>query len=130
MIPKRILARINEKYNLIQSQRPLSPAVVAKLKEQFSLEMTYNSNAIEGNKLTLKETFLVINNGLTVKGKSLQDHLEAKNHHEAIHFLYELIEHEKRHTVSEQLIRSLQQLIVRDIDGEEAGNYRKGSVMI
>lgn len=130
MIPKQLLARIDEKYKLIQSQRPLSPAIVAKLKEQFSIEMTYNSNAIEGNKLTLKETFLVINDGLTVKGKSLQDHLEAKNHHEAIHFLYELLEHEKRHTVSEQLVRSLQKIIVRDLDDEDAGNYRKGSVMI
>ncbi|MBK7962680.1 MAG: Fic family protein [Bdellovibrionales bacterium] len=130
MIPERMLVRIDEKYKLIHSQRPLSPAIVVKLKEQFSLEMTYNSNAIEGNKLTLKETFLVINDGLTVKGKSLQDHLEAKNHHEAIHFLYELIEHEKRHTMSEQLVRSLQKLIVRDLDVEDAGNYRKGSVMI
>ncbi len=74
-----------------------------------SLDMTYDSNAIEGNMLTLKETYLVINDGLTVKGKSLKDHLEAKNHHEAIHFLlYELVEHDKKHTVSERLIRSLQ----------------------
>ncbi len=130
MIPDRLLARIDEKYKLIQSQRPLSAAVIAKLKEQFSLDMTYNSNAIEGNKLTLKETYFVINDGITVKGKSLQDHLEAKNHHEAIHFLYELIEHKKRHTVSEQLIRSLQKLIVRDLDGEDAGNYRKAGVLI
>ncbi len=130
MIPERLLARIDEKHKLIQSQRPLSQAIIVKLKEQFSLEMTYNSNAIEGNKLTLKETYLVVNDGLTVKGKSLQDHLEAKNHHEALHFLYDLIEHEKRHTVSEHLLRSLQKLIVRDLDDEDAGNYRKGSVMI
>jgi Fic family protein len=130
MIPKHLLTRINEKYELIKAHRPLPPAIVAKLKEQFSIEMTYNSNAIEGNKLTLKETFLVINDGLTVKGKSLQDHLEAKNHHEAIHFLYDLIEHNKRHTISEQLVRSLQKLIIKDFDDEGAGNYRKGSVMI
>lgn len=130
MVPKQILARIEKKYNQIKSQRPFSPAIVAKLREQFSLEMTYNSNAIEGNKLTLKETFLVINDGITVKGKSLQEHLEAKNHHEAVHFLYELIEHDKRHTLNEQLIRSLHKLVVRDLDGEDAGDYRKGNVMI
>ena len=62
--------------------------------------------------------------------KSLKDHLEAKNHFEAIQFLYELIEHEKRHTISERLIRSLQQLIVKDSDPSIAGNYRTGSVMI
>jgi len=98
--------------------------------KQFSIGMTFNSNAIEGNKLTLKETYLVINDGITVKGKSLKAHLEAKNHHEALHFLFELIEHEKKHTISERLIRSLQQLIVKDIDDNEAGRYRQGNVMI
>ncbi|MEN0057715.1 MAG: hypothetical protein AAGB31_02680 [Bdellovibrio sp.] len=80
MIPKALLRRIDEKLLQIQSHRPLSGSLTQKLKEQFSIEMTYNSNAIEGNRLTLKETFLVINEGITVKGKSLKDHLEAKNH--------------------------------------------------
>jgi len=130
MIPESLLKRIDQKYKIIQSKRPLSKTLVAKLKEQFSIDLTYNSNAIEGNKLTLKETYLVINDGLTVKGKSFKDHLEAKNHHEAIHFLYDLIEHEKKQTVSEQLIRSLQQLIIKDIEDSEAGRYRQGTVMI
>lgn len=130
MIPKEILKRIDQKHAYLQNRRPLSAALVQKLREQFALEMTYNSNAIEGNKLTLKETFLVINDGITVKGKSLKDHLEAKNHHEALHFLFELIEHEKKHTVSERLIRSLQQLVVKDIEDSDAGKYRQGNVMI
>jgi len=130
MIPKALLKRIDQKFQLLRSKRPLSPTIVNKLREQLSLELTYNSNAIEGNKLTLKETYLVINSGLTVKGKSLKDHLEAKNHNEAVHFLYDLIEHQKRQTISEQLIRSLQQLIIKDIEDSEAGQYRRGSVMI
>lgn len=130
MIPKAILKRIDQKYSFIQKKRPLSPSLVKKLKEQFSLEMTYNSNAIEGNKLTLKETYLVINDGITVRGKSLKDHLEAKNHHEALHYLFDLIEHEKRHTISEQLIRSLQKLVIKEIEDDEAGKYRQGNVMI
>lgn len=130
MIPKVLLKRIDEKLRLIQSHRPLPGGLVQKLKEQFSLEMTYNSNAIEGNRLTLKETFLVINEGLTVKGKSLKDHLEAKNHNEAIHYLYDLIEHDKRQTVSERLIRSLQQLVIKDIEDQDSGQYRKGNVII
>lgn len=130
MISAELLKRIDQKYKIIQSKRPLSAQLIEKLKEQFSLDMTYNSNAIEGNKLTLKETYLVINDGQTVKGKSLKDHLEAKNHYEAIHFLYDLIEHEKKQTVSERLIRSLQQLIVKDIEDEEAGMYRQGAVLI
>jgi Fic family protein len=130
MIPKSLLQRIDQKHKIIQSKRPLSKQLVKKLKEQFSLDLTYNSNAIEGNKLTLKETYLVINDGMTVKGKSLKDHLEAKNHHEAVHFLYDLVEHEKKHTVSERLIRSLQQLIIKDIEDTEAGKYRTGTVLI
>ena len=124
------LRRIDKKLKLIDSARPLSPRLVQKLKEQFSFDLTYNSNAIEGNRLTLKETYFIINDGITVKGKSLKDHLEAKNHHEAIHYLYEMIEHQKRHTVSEHLIRSLQQLIIKDIEENETGLYRSGDVMI
>lgn len=130
MIPKSLLQRIDEKHALVESQRPLSPAVVAKIREQFAIEMTYNSNAIEGNRLTLQETYMVISEGITVKGKPLKDHLEAKNHHEAIQFLYELIEKDKRHTISEHLIRSLQQMIVNESDPEVAGKYRTGAVMI
>lgn len=125
-----LFERIDEKLEILNSHRPLSSIVVSKLKEQFAVEMTYNSNAIEGNRLTLKETYLVIGEGMTVKGKSLKDHLEAKNHFEAIQFLYELIEHEKRHTISERLVRSLQQLIVKESDPSIAGSYRTGSVMI
>lgn len=130
MVPKQLLKRIDEKLKLIDSNRPLSANLVRKLKEQFSIEMTYNSNAIEGNRLTLKETFLVINEGITVKGKSLKDHLEAKNHYEALNYLYDLVEHEKRQTVSERLIRSLQQLVIKDLEEQGSGEYRKGSVMI
>ncbi len=128
--PQPLFERIDNKLEILNSHRPLSSIVVSKLKEQFAIEMTYNSNAIEGNRLTLKETYLVIGEGMTVKGKSLKDHLEAKNHFEAIQFLYELIEHEKRHTISERLIRSLQQLIVKESDPSIAGSYRTGAVMI
>ncbi|MEK7167191.1 MAG: Fic family protein [Patescibacteria group bacterium] len=92
--------------------------------------MTYNSNAIEGNSLTLRETFLVINEGLTVKGKPLKDHLEAKDHHAALEYLYDLIEKNKRHTVSEMLIRNLHQIIVQETDKEWAGRYRNANVII
>lgn len=121
--------RIDEKLAQLQSLRPLPHAAVAKLKEQFAIEMTYNSNAIEGNKLTLKETFLVVNEGLTIKGKPLKDHLEAKDHHEALRYLYELIEHDKKLPISEVLIRNLHKLVVRETD-HSAGSYRSSNVMI
>lgn len=126
----KVKARLDKKLAVIQRFRPLPTAVVTKLKEQFAIEMTFNSNAIEGNRLSLKETYLVISQGITVKGKSLKEHLEAKDHYEAIQYLYELIEHKRRQTISEHLIRSLQQIIVAETDPKSAGAYRAGSVMI
>lgn len=121
---------LERKLSELDALRPLPPPAVRKLRSQFEIEMTYNSNAIEGNSLTLKETFLVINEGLTVKGKPLKDHLEAKDHYAALEFLYELVQKNKRHTISERLIKTLHQLIVQETDKEWAGKYRESNVMI
>lgn len=122
--------RIEKKKEALNTLRPLPSAAVKKLREQFELEMTYNSNAIEGNSLTLKETFLVISEGLTIKGKPLKDHLEAKNHTEALSFVFDLIDKDKRHTFSELPIRTLHQLVVQDTEKEWAGKYRTSNVLI
>src|SRR3990172_2373627 len=105
-----IRTRLEEKISKLNKLRPLPKSAVQKLREKFQIEMTYNSNAIEGNSLTLKETFLVINEGITVKGKPLKDHLEAKNHHTALQYLYGLVEKGRRLTMSEHLIRSLHKM--------------------
>lgn len=129
-LEKYLQERINDKFNLLQNLRPLPPASVSKLREQFTIEMTYNSNAIEGNRLTLRETFLVIQEGLTIKGKSLKDHLEAKDHYEALNYLYDFIEKDQQQTISEVFIRNIQSLIVRETEITEAGKYRDGNVII
>lgn len=129
-LPIEMQRRMDEKLAHLNSLRPLPATAVRKLREQFGIEMTYNSNAIEGNSLTLKETFLVINEGLTIKGKPLKDHLEAKSHTDALEFLYELVEKDGRSTLSEKLIRELNQIVMRDIDKEWAGQYRNSSVVI
>ncbi len=129
-LDKKIKDRIDEKLNRLNKFRPLPVSVVKKLKEQFEIEMTYNSNAIEGNSLTLKETYLVVNEGLTIKGKPLKDHLEAKNHQEALEYLYDLVEKGKKNTFSENLIRSLNQIVQQNIDKEWAGRYRNSGVII
>jgi Fic family protein len=129
-LTKDMQERLDGKLTLLNSYRPLPETAVRKLREQFGIEMTYNSNAIEGNSLTLKETFLVINEGLTIKGKPLKDHLEAKSHTEALEYLYELIDKDKRSTFSERLIRELNQIVMRDIDKEWAGRYRNSNVII
>ncbi len=125
-----IKARLEEKLVRLNKLRPLPKSAVQKLREKFQIEMTYNSNAIEGNSLTLKETFLVINEGITVKGKPLKDHLEAKDHYAALEYLYDLIDKDKKHTVSEMLIKNLHQIIVQETDKEWAGRYRNANVII
>jgi Fic family protein len=121
---------LEERLKQLNKLRPISSTLLAKLKERFQVEMTYNSNAIEGNTLTLKETYWVIQQGITVKGKPLKDHLEAKNHKEALDYLYELIEQGSSHTLSEHLIKSLHALVIQEIDLAIAGQYRKVDVFI
>lgn len=122
--------RLEEKLAKLNKLRPLPKSAVQKLREKFQIEMTYNSNAIEGNSLTLKETFLVINEGITVKGKPLKDHLEAKDHHAALEYLYDLVDKDKKHTISEMMIRNLHQIIIQETDKEWAGRYRNANVII
>ncbi|MFH0851526.1 MAG: Fic family protein [Candidatus Peregrinibacteria bacterium] len=129
LLDSRIRQRLDEKLKKLNALRPLNPAHVRKLRTQMEVEMTYNSNAIEGNSLTLRETYLVLQEGMTIKGKPLKDHLEAKDHKEALDFLYELASHDS-HTVSEHLVRQLHQLVVRETDADWAGRYRTGSVII
>ena len=129
-LDQKIQIRIDEKLKRLNNFRPLPSSAVQKLKEQFEIEMTYNSNAIEGNSLTLRETYLVVNEGLTIKGKPLKDHLEARNHQEALEYLYDLVEKGKRNNFSENLIRSFNQIVQQNIDKEWAGRYRNSAVII
>lgn len=122
--------RLENKKSLLDKIRPISPAILSKIREKLKIATTYNSNAIEGNTLTQKETFLVINEGITVRGKSLKDHLEAKNHYEAIDYLYDIVDRNSKIEPSEKLIREIHKLICSDTLKEEAGNYRKSNVII
>jgi len=130
LLPKNLKDLLEARLGLLNALRPLPRSAVEKLRDHFKIEMTYNSNAIEGNSLTLKETFLVINEGITIKGKPLRDHLEAKDHHAALDFLYELVEPKKRVTISEHLIRTLHQLVTKETEEEWAGKYRESNVII
>ncbi|MBI5299541.1 MAG: Fic family protein [Deltaproteobacteria bacterium] len=130
LLSKTLKDLLERKLDFLNALRPLPRSAIEKLRDHFKIEMTYNSNAIEGNSLTLKETFLVINEGLTIKGKSLKDHLEAKDHHAALEYLYELVEYKKRETISEHLIRTLHQLVTRETEEEWAGRYRESNVII
>ena len=78
------LTHLTARKQKLDSYRPLPPELVKNLEEWFKVELTFTSNAIEGNTLTRAETALVIEKGVTVAGKSLEEHLEAKNHAQAL----------------------------------------------
>jgi Fic family protein len=122
------LKRLSAKKAQLDMARPLSPSIVNRLREQLDVEWTYHSNAIEGNSLTLRETQLVLQHGLTINGKPLREHLEAINHQHAIHFVETLAD--KDEPITEHVVRSIHALILRTIDDEEAGRYRRVQVYI
>ncbi|WP_366183359.1 Fic family protein [Flavobacterium ovatum] len=94
-----------------------------RIAQALELEYTFESNRIEGNTLTLRETDLVINEGLTISGKSMREHLEAINHQEAIAHIKHLME--KNSSLNEREVLSIHNLILRGINPEDAGRYRK-----
>jgi Fic family protein len=123
-----LLKSIEGKKRELDSFRPFPAEIVRKLEEQFKVEWTYNSNAIEGNTLTLKETELVINRGLTIGKKPLKEHFEAINHKEGIQYLYNFIKNKKE--LDEDTILELHKIILKNINDIEGGHYRTSNVMI
>jgi len=113
--------------NELDSKRPIPKETLKSLRESINLEWTYNSNGIEGNTLTLRETQVVLE-GITVGGKSIKEHLEAINHEKAILFLDDLVKDNE--PISEWNIKNIHQLILKDIYNENAGRYRKENVTI
>ena len=99
-----------------------------KINKTLALEYTFESNRIEGNTMTLHETDLVINEGLTISGKSMREHLEAINHQEAIAFVKDLAQ--KNSMLNERDLLTFHNLILRGIIPQDAGRYRKIQVMI
>lgn len=99
-----------------------------KVREHFALSYTYESNKIEGNTLTLSQTMMVIKEGITISGKSVNEHLEAINHSEAISLMYELVD--GRAPYDRRVLMDMHALVLRGIDRHNAGRYRKVNVRI
>jgi len=127
MNPK-LLTSIEGKKRELDRFRPLSPGILQKLREQFILEWTYNSNALEGNTLSLQETELVLNRGLTIGNKSLKEHFEAINHKNGIEFVEQFVT--KKKNLDETFIKELHHIILKNIDDMNAGVYRGTNVRI
>ena len=119
--------RIEELLHELNSYRPLTKGELLRLSEDFSINFTYNSNAIEGNTLTLQETALVIKEGITIDKKPLKDHLEAVGHKEAYLYVEELVQ--QKVPLSEKVIKDIHSLVLMD-NREERGVYRRVPVTI
>jgi len=120
-------SKLDKLKSKLDQHRPLSHEIVQNLHEDLLLKWTFNSNAIEGNTLTLQETKVVLE-GITIGGKSLREHFEAINHKEAILFVEKLA---KKDTIlNEYDIRSIHSLILKNIDEQNAGKYRNINVLI
>ena len=125
---EKLFALLDEKKARLDAHRPLSPVVVAKLEEYFRVDWTYNSNAIEGSSVTLAETRAILLDGVTVSGKPLREHLEVINHSHAIDLVEALAN--KNEPITEMAIRQIHALVLRTIDDENAGGYRRVNVRI
>ena len=126
-LPEDYFKEVDEKLSKLNSKRPLSKEATESLQNAINLEWTYNSNGIEGNTLTLKETKVVLE-GITIGGKSVKEHLEAINHENAIEYLDGLTKDKSE--ISEWNIKGLHQLILKGIDDDNAGRYRNHNVII
>lgn len=123
---KDIFKRIDAKSAELQNRRPLTQGELERLREQFLLEFTYNSNAIEGSTLTLQETAMVLE-GITIDKKPLKEHLEAVGHKDAFEYIQELTS--RKVALSEKIIKEIHSLVLIDRPNDK-GVYRRIPVRI
>lgn len=120
--------RVLELKAKLDAMRPLAPGTAAALDRWYDVELTYTSNALEGNTLTRVETAIVLEKGITVSGKPLKDHLEATGHQDALGYMRELAG--ATEPVRELDVRNLHRLVMAKVSPEEAGKYSAHERMI
>lgn len=123
----RLAQRLTEKHATLDLQRPLPPAIVAKLYDDLRVRLTYHSNAIEGNTLDLSETYLIVTEGITIGGHTMREHLEAINHAAAYTEMRDLARGTTPLTAA--AIRALHGVVTAQLV-ETPGQYRAGAVFI
>ncbi len=121
------LKRIDALKVRIDGHRPIDAPMLKQIREYFRIGMTYSSNALEGNSLTETETKIVIEDGITIGGKPVKDHLEALGHADAYDLLFRLA---KGQSITEANVKELHRLFYYRIDAKQAGKYRKQRVII
>ena len=123
---KECLERVHAMKSVLDSYRPFPEHVVQQLRDYYRIGLTYTSNAIEGNTLTESETKVVIEDGLTIGGKSIREHSEAIGHARAYDHIYSLL----NKALSEEDVLYLHRLFFQQIEPENAGKYRQRNVII
>ncbi len=123
----RLGRRLLEKHQTLDGRRPLSPGTLRRLHEDLQVQLTFHSNALEGNTLSLRETQLVIEHGITIGGHTLREHLEATNHAAAYRFLLDLA-----HQAAPLTLETVLELhrLVTDRILDQPGQFRRGAVSI
>ncbi len=124
---QKILNEIDRLKQEIDALRPLSTQDLGHIKEYFRVGLTYTSNALEGNALTETETKIILEEGITIGGKTLRDHLEVIGHGDALHFLYACVDNK---FITEEDVKKLHRLFYYRIDESNAGVYRKSKAYI
>lgn len=119
--------RVEELKSKSNEHRSLRSEEVNRLREEFLIDFTYNSNAIEGNTLTLQETALILKEGITIDGKPLKEHLEVVGHKDAFYYIEELVK--EKVELSEKVIKDIHSLVLMD-KPQDRGRYRRIPVTI
>ncbi len=122
------LEKLSESHEKWKNIKPLDPSQLIKMREYFHTSYTYESNRIEGNTLSLQETHLVINEGITIGGKSMREHFEAVNHLEAIELIDDFVK--RKINFNAFYLKQIHQLILKEVNSKNAGIYRTVPVKI
>lgn len=123
-----IISEVDKLKAKLDKFRPFPREQLQNLEQYFKVEYTFESNRIEGNTLTLQETALVVEKGMTVSGKSMREHLEAINHADAVDFIMAVVKNKE--PLTERLVKNIHAIVLQGIDKENAGVYRKMDVRI
>ncbi len=121
------IKKVYELKEKLAGLRPLNDSELKRLKEEFAVNNTYNSNAIEGSSLTLRETALILSEGVTIAEKPIKEHLEAIGHKDAFDYILEIAD--RKTELSEKVIKEIHSLVLM-ADRENRGVYRRVPVMI
>ncbi|HHW7507449.1 TPA: Fic family protein [Mannheimia haemolytica] len=121
------LAKIEQLKTALSQRRPLSESEIQRLREEFIIESSYNSNAIEGNTITLRETVLILKEGMTIAEKPIREHLDIIGFKDAFNYIYELVANKE--LLSERAIKDIHSLVLMS-NAESRGIYRKIPVRI